>query len=80
MESNVAFPTLAANVSIATAFPPGLKLQADGLGLVMGSTNFATHQGIEVKVGEDHLVIPYRIHHEGNEQAGKSLDEAQSNM
>lgn len=40
----------------------------------------ATHQGIEVKVSEDHLVIPYRIHHEGNEQAGRSLNEIQSIM
>lgn len=80
MESKDAFQTSAAMGSIADAFPHPLKLQADGLGLVMGSTSFATHQGIEVKVSEDHLVIPYRIHHEGNEQAGKSLNEVQSIM
>ncbi|UCP11805.1 hypothetical protein K5R88_09385 [Pseudomonas sp. MM213] len=80
MESNVAFQTSATMGSIASAFPPPLKLQTDGVGLVMGNTSFATHQGIEVKVGEDHLVIPYRIHHEGNELSGKALNGTQSIM
>ncbi len=66
--------------SITGAFPPTLKLQADGLCQVMGSTGLATHQGIAVRVGEDHLTIPYRIHHEGNEQACESLTGTQSVM
>jgi len=80
MERNVTLGTSAAMRSIANAFPPPLKLQANGLSLVMGDTRFATHQDIEVKAGGSHLVIPYRIHHEGNEQVGKSLSGVQSIM
>jgi hypothetical protein len=39
MESNVAFQTSATMGSIASAFPPSLKLQTDGVGLVMGNTS-----------------------------------------
>jgi hypothetical protein len=63
-----------------SAFPPSLKLQADGLRQVMGTTSLATHRNIEVNVGEDRLAIPYRIHHEGNEQACESLAGTQSVM
>jgi hypothetical protein len=80
MEGNAPSKIPAFTGSIASAFPASLKLQAEGLGLVMGSTRFATRPGIEGKVGDEHLIIPYRIHHEGDEQAGRALNGSQSIM
>ncbi|WP_285349546.1 hypothetical protein [Pseudomonas sp. ME-P-057] len=80
MESDVTLHTSATPKSIADAFPPHLKLEADSLSLVMGDTRFADHRGIEVTTGKNHVVIPYRIHHEGSEQDGKSLSRTHSVM
>ncbi|WP_218275941.1 MULTISPECIES: hypothetical protein [unclassified Pseudomonas] len=64
--------------SITTAFPSSLRLEAEGLSQIMGLTRLATHRGIEVKIGKENLIIPYRIHHEGDEQACGQLTGVQS--
>ena len=74
--SNLAFRT----GSITTAFPSDLTLRAEGLHPILGSSSQATHPGIEVRVGGEDLVIPYRIHHEGNEQGCLQLSGLQSVM
>lgn len=74
--SNPPFP----EGSVNAAFPSDLRFRAEGLHQVLGSTSLETHRGIEVRVGEDDLVIPYRIHHEGDEQACEHLVGFQSLM
>lgn len=80
MESDVTLLTSATQKSIADAFPPYLKLEAARLSLVMGDTRCADHRGIEVTVDKNRVVIPYRIHHEGSEQDGRSLSRTLSIM
>lgn len=80
MESKVALQVSAAQGPIARAFTSSLKLQVDALEGLIGSTDLATYDGIEVKVGDDHLVIPYRVHYEGSEESGKSLTGVQRTM
>lgn len=80
MESGGTLPTPATPKSIADAFPPYLKLEAARLSFVLGDTRFADHRGIEVTTDKHNVVIPYRIHHEGSEQDGRSLSRTQSIM
>ncbi|OOG81083.1 hypothetical protein B0E42_25625 [Pseudomonas sp. A25(2017)] len=74
--SNLAFST----GSITTALPSDLSLRAEGLYQILGNTSLATHPGIEIKVCGEDLVIPYRIHHEGDEQEYLQLNGLQSVM
>lgn len=80
MESNAALQVSAMPKSIANAFPPYLKLEADRLSLVMGNARCCAHPGIEVTAGRDHVIVPYRIYSEGSEQDCKSLSRTQSIM
>ena len=60
--------------SITTAFPSDLTFRAKSLYQILGNTSQATHSGIVVRVGDEDLVIPYRIHHQGDEQGCLQLD------
>ncbi|VVP56428.1 hypothetical protein [Pseudomonas fluorescens] len=64
--------------SITSAFPSFLHMKLAALGQLMGPTQLATHQGIAVRVGEEELVIPYRIHHQGDERDLEHLTGTQS--
>lgn len=63
------------------AFPSCLEQEAKALNQVMDQlrqTHAATHRLIEVRVGEEELIIPYRIYHQGYESAFAHLTETQS--
>lgn len=63
------------------AFPSCLEQEAKALDQVMGQldqTRVAMHRFIEVRVGEEELVIPYRIYDQGYEGVFAHLTETQS--
>lgn len=66
---------------VRQAFPSCLEQEAKALEQVMSQlrrTHAATHRLIEVRVGEEKLVFPYRIYHQGYESAFDHLTETQS--
>ncbi|TPG76761.1 hypothetical protein [Pseudomonas arsenicoxydans] len=63
------------------AFPSCLEQEAKALDHVMGQlrqARVAMHRFIEVRVGDEELVIPYRIYHQDHESALTHLTETQS--
>lgn len=67
--------------AITKAFPSFLKQEAEALDRVMGQlrqARMAMHRFIGVRVGEEELVIPYRIYPLGYEDAFDQLTETQS--
>ncbi|MBV4464355.1 hypothetical protein KVG95_13575 [Pseudomonas sp. SWRI79] len=63
------------------AFPAFLKQEAEALDQIIDQlrqARVAMHRFIEVRVGEEELVIPYRIYHQGYEDAFDHLTETQS--
>lgn len=63
------------------AFPSCLEQEAKALDQVMGQlrqARVAMHRFIEVRVGEEDLVIPYRIYHQCDEGVFVHLTETQS--
>lgn len=63
------------------AFPSCLEQEAKALDQVMGQLHqarVATHRFIEVRVGEEGMVIPYRIYDQGYEGVFAHLTETQS--
>ncbi len=63
------------------AFPSCLEQEAKSLDQVMSQLHqarVAMHRFIEVRVGEEELVIPYRTYHQDHESAFAYLTETQS--
>ena len=77
--SQASGPAISAG-SITTAFPSDLTFRVGGLYQILGKTDLPTHAGIEVSICGEDLVIPYRIHHEGDEQGCLQLDGLQRVM
>lgn len=60
-------------------FPSCLEQEAKALDHVIGcQPSVAIHRSIEVRVGKEELIIPYRIYHQGYEGAFDHLTETQS--